>query len=436
MSHSIPEPSAVAIRTPLGAALHTGDWKLDDEPAHQRADRRGPAQGARRGRDFGAGLQLDQCRRATACSPSEADVAVTLAAADPRGAAARRRDHLRLECRAHPLGGECRARGGPRTRGGRPRHVPRHRGRRRRPAISTRPLAFLEETLSPSCRPTRSWRCAPAARARPRAAMARIAQDEHPNVKLDAGDRVIFSSRTIPGNEKAVGRVQNALADLGSRGHHRPGRAGPCVRPSASRRTRAALSLGSSPTSPFRCMARGATSKPMPSSPRRSACARWCGLATAPWCGFLPGSAEIIDEVPVGRLTATGDLTRADDGQVRERRKLSFAGAVAVSLVLSDKGALLADPEVAADRIASHRQGRNAFTEIARDAVIGTIESLPKPRRKDTGLGQAKRSAAASAPPSTRRGARSPCAPVLLLRFYLVSRLYRQIHAGQTSRDS
>ena len=48
-----------------------------------------------------------------------------------------------------------------------------------------------------------------------RAAMARIALDEHPNVSLDAGDRVIFSSRTIPGNEKAVGRVQNGLADLG-----------------------------------------------------------------------------------------------------------------------------------------------------------------------------------------------------------------------------
>src|SRR4029079_9323505 len=48
-----------------------------------------------------------------------------------------------------------------------------------------------------------------------RAAMARIAQNEHPNVELESGDRVIFSSRTIPGNEKAVGRVQNGLSDLG-----------------------------------------------------------------------------------------------------------------------------------------------------------------------------------------------------------------------------
>ena len=63
---------------------------------------------------------------------------------------------------------------------------------------------------------------------------------------------------------------------------------------------------------------------------------------------LAPGPAAIIDDVPVGRLYRDGMiLTRADDGQVRERRKLSFAGTVSVSLVLSEKGVLLADPEVA-----------------------------------------------------------------------------------------
>ena len=49
----------------------------------------------------------------------------------------------------------------------------------------------------------------------PRAAMARIAEDEHPDIELDKGDLVIFSSRTIPGNERAVGQIQNRLVDLG-----------------------------------------------------------------------------------------------------------------------------------------------------------------------------------------------------------------------------
>ncbi len=49
----------------------------------------------------------------------------------------------------------------------------------------------------------------------PRAALARIAEDQHPEVTLARGDRVIFSARTIPGNEKAVGRVLNGLIDQG-----------------------------------------------------------------------------------------------------------------------------------------------------------------------------------------------------------------------------
>ena len=49
----------------------------------------------------------------------------------------------------------------------------------------------------------------------PRAALARIAEDEHPEVALSRGDRVIFSSRPIPGNEKAIGRVINGLIDQG-----------------------------------------------------------------------------------------------------------------------------------------------------------------------------------------------------------------------------
>jgi ribonuclease J len=52
----------------------------------------------------------------------------------------------------------------------------------------------------------------------PRAALARIAEDEHPEVTLvAAATRVIFSSRTIPGNEKAVNRVINGLISQGSR---------------------------------------------------------------------------------------------------------------------------------------------------------------------------------------------------------------------------
>jgi mRNA degradation ribonuclease J1/J2 len=51
----------------------------------------------------------------------------------------------------------------------------------------------------------------------PRAALARIANDDHPEVTLNKGDCVIFSSRTIPGNEKAVGASSTAWSRRASR---------------------------------------------------------------------------------------------------------------------------------------------------------------------------------------------------------------------------
>ncbi len=219
-----------------------------------------------------------------------------------------------------------------------------------------------------------------------RAAMARIASGEHPNVALEAGDRVIFSSRTIPGNEKAVGRVQNALADEGIEvitdqdapvhvsGHPRRGELEQLyrwVKPKIAipmhgegrhleAHARLAEKLGVSEV----IRARNGT-----------------------MVRLAPGPAKIIDDVPVGRLYRDGAIiTRADDGQVRERRKLSFAGSVAVSLVLSEKGVLLADPEVALTGLPATDTHGTSFETIARDAAIGTIESIPKPRRKDQAL--------------------------------------------------
>ena len=216
--------------------------------------------------------------------------------------------------------------------------------------------------------------------------MARIAQGEHPNVKLEEGDQVIFSSRTIPGNEKAVSRVQNALADLGVEvitdqdahvhvsGHPRRGELEQLynwVKPSAAvpmhgegRHLEAHAKLAERLGVKHVVRARNGT-----------------------MVRLLPGPARIIDEVPVGRLYRDGMiLTRADDGQVRERRKLSFAGSVAVSLVLSDKGVLLAEPEIALTGLPAADNQGTPFAEIAREAVIGTIESIPRPKRKDEAL--------------------------------------------------
>jgi ribonuclease J len=247
-------------------------------------------------------------------------------------------------------------------------------------------LPFHEETAFARLPPHKVVALCTGSQGEARAAMARIAQGDHPNVKLAAGDRVIFSSRTIPGNEKAVARVQNGLADL--RVEVITDQDAPVHVSGHPRRGELEQLYGwVKPAVAIPMHGEGRHLEAHAKLAERLGVKQVVRARNGTMVRLLPGPAQIIDEVPVGRLYRDGAvLTRADDGQVRERRKLSFAGSVVVSLVMSEKGHLLAEPEVALTGIpASDNDGR-PFAEIARDAVTGTIESLPRPKRKDQGL--------------------------------------------------
>jgi ribonuclease J len=99
---------------------------------------------------------------------------------------------------------------------------------------------------------------------------------------------------------------------------------------------------------------------------------------------LAPDGAQIIDEVPSGRLYKDGSLLiNAESRTVAARRRLSFAGVVSVALALSDKGVLVADPEVELIGLPDIDAAGVSMTEIARDAVEDAFEALPKPRRRD-----------------------------------------------------
>ncbi len=98
----------------------------------------------------------------------------------------------------------------------------------------------------------------------------------------------------------------------------------------------------------------------------------------------LAPDARVIDEVPAARLYKDGALlVSAEARTVADRRKLSFAGIVVVALAISDKGAMLADPDVELIGIPEVNADKASMFEIAYDAVIETFENLPKPRRRD-----------------------------------------------------
>ena len=212
MSHSIPEPSAVVIRTPLGAALHTGDWKLDENPLTSA-----PTDEARLKALGADGLSALICNSTNAVrdgvSASEADVAVTLARlireAPQRVAVTTFASNV---ARIRSVANAARAAGRELVVVG--RAMFRVIEAAQATGYLDPNLSFHEETVFSKLPPHKVLALCTGSQGETRAAMARIAQNEHPNVKLDEGDWVIFSSRTIPGNEKAVGRVQNALADM------------------------------------------------------------------------------------------------------------------------------------------------------------------------------------------------------------------------------
>jgi ribonuclease J len=216
----------------------------------------------------------------------------------------------------------------------------------------------------------------------PRAALARIAEDQHPDVTFSKGDTVIFSSRTIPGNEKAVGRVINGLVRQGievitDRTHlvHVSGHPRRAEMEEMYRWVRPRIAI------PVHGEALHLS--------EHAKLARAAGVPEVVLCGDgdlvrLAPDAGVIDEVPAARLYKDGAiLISAEERTVAERRRLSFSGIAIVALVLSDKGALLADPDVELLGIPEFTPDRASMHQIAYDAVIETFESLPKPRRRD-----------------------------------------------------
>ncbi|MGI8854060.1 MAG: ribonuclease J [Methyloceanibacter sp.] len=384
MSHSIPEPSAVVIRTPLGTALHTGDWKLDENPLTSAPTDITRLQELGRG-----GVTALICDSTNAVrdgvSPSEADVAVVL---DKLIREAPRRVAVTTfasnVARIRSVAEATRAAGRELVVVGRAMY--RVIEAAQATGYLDPDLAFHDETAFESLPPRKVVALCTGSQGETRAALARIALDEHPNVELDPGDRVIFSSRTIPGNEKAVARVQNGLADRGIEvitdqdapvhvsGHPRRGEL-------------EQLYGWVKPDIAIPMHGEGRHLEAHAKLAERLGVKDVVRARNGAMVRLAPGPAAIIDEVPVGRLYRDGAiLTRADDGQVRDRRRLSFAGTVSVSLVLSDKGALLAEPEVALTGLPIANGEGVSFETIVRDAASGTIDSIPRPKRKDQAL--------------------------------------------------
>src|SRR5690606_18135990 len=94
----------------------------------------------------------------------------------------------------------------------------------------------------------------------------------------------------------------------------------------------------------------------------------------------------ITDEVPVGRLYRDGRLiVPSEEGPVRERRKLSFAGIAVVAIVVSaTRRELVGEPQIVLDGVPAATSSGDSMRALVDKAVRGTLRSIPPARRRDT----------------------------------------------------
>jgi ribonuclease J len=217
----------------------------------------------------------------------------------------------------------------------------------------------------------------------PRSALARIARTEHPHVALEPGDAVVFSSRTSPGNEKAIAHLQNELTrqdvqvitdreeDIHVSGH--PAR-DELIEMYQMIRPKIAI--------PVHGEARHIK--------EHVALAKECQVpqaleaANGAVIRLAPGPAEIVAAVPSGRLGLDGKaLMRLDGDMIRHRHRMSFNGLVMVSVVLGKDGKLLAPPQVSLEGLLDAGEtGEQAIVAMSK-AVADAIDGLPRDRLED-----------------------------------------------------
>ncbi|MGQ0457750.1 MAG: ribonuclease J [Hyphomicrobium sp.] len=381
LAHSIPEPSGLAIRTPAGLLFHTGDWKLDNAPLV------GDPPDETKLKALGdEGVLAMICDSTNAMregrSPSETDVAKSLAkiiAAAPRRVAVT--TFASNVARVKAVADAARACGRTLVVAGRALH------RVIQVAIDTGYLPenfhYLDQQRFQDLPADKAVVLCTGSQGEPRAAIARIAEDEHPDITLDKGDIAIFSSRAIPGNEKSVCKVHNGLA-----------RRGVDIITDAEALVHVTGHPRRDELREMYSWIKPKIAIPMHGEARHlqehAKLAGACGagqtfvLADGELVKLWPEPLGVIDEAPVGRLYRDGNLVVPDaDGPVKARRKLSFAGIAVVAMSVSRRGDVLAEPQVALDGIPAVDADGEDMTEIVLDAIDGTLRSIPQKRRGD-----------------------------------------------------
>jgi ribonuclease J len=390
--HSIPEPVSLAITTPAGTLIHTGDWKIDPAPAL------GPKTDEARFRALGEkGVLALICDSTNAMregiSPSEeavgeglkqvieqatGRVAVTTFSSNVgriRAIAEAARDTGRQVLvlgrslqRVIDVAGELGY-------------------------LDGLPPFLPEEEFGYIPRENAVILCT-GSQGEPRAALAKLARDEMRNVALSPGDTVVYSSRVIPGNEKAILITKNLLIEQGIKVVE-DGDALVHVSGHPRRSELKQMYEWVKPRILVPVHGEAAHLVAHGSLGAMSGIPEVAQVRNGDLLRLAPGEATIIDQVPFGRIFRDGRVIGSEEEVgVRDRRKLSYAGHVAVNVVLDDRYDLAGDPDLVAIGLPQADPAGEPMEEIMIDAAVGAVTSIPRSNRRDLDLvGEAVRRA-------------------------------------------
>jgi ribonuclease J len=346
LTHSIPEPNGLAIRTPLGLVWHTGDWKIDPDPligeTTDEAKLRAMAE---------EGILAMVCDstnvfvEGTAGSESEVRVKLTEVIKNCTGKVA-------VTAFASNVARVETALKAARAAGRTPCLVGRSMHRIFAAAQSVGLLQdvpqVIDEDDARDLPDEKVLYLCTGSQGEQRAALSRIARGEHRNVVLRHGDTVIFSSRVIPGNETAIHQLYDQFLERGVE--------------LITADTEHLIHVSGHPArdelKQMYAWARPKIAIPVHGEIRhirehvKLAQALQIPETVAPKNGDLirlaPGPATVIDEVPSGRLYVDGNvIVDAEDDAIRDRKRLAAEGAVNVAFALTGKNAIAAGPTVA-----------------------------------------------------------------------------------------
>jgi ribonuclease J len=409
MAHSIPESQALAIRTKVGIVLHTGDWKLDPEPLV------GPRTDEAALKALGdEGVLAMVCDSTNAMvdghSGSEGDVRRALAdlikglkgrvAVTCFASNVARFESIALAARAAGrsvalIGRSLRNIDASARECGYLKGIP----------------PFLSEDEAEDVSDDHLLMIVTGSQGEQRSALARIAMDQHPRIALGEGDTVIYSSRVIPGNERAIGTVQDNLARRGvhliTDHEHLTHVSGHPAREELKRlyalvRPKYAVPVHGE----WRHLtAHAELATEMQIKPIM--------LEDGDVLSLAPGAPEVIDSAPVGKLVLDGSrLVPLQGGVMAARRRILFNGVAVASLAMDEKGKLHGKPKISAPGL--FESDDPELTRATND-FIQSIEDLPTAiRREDDSLVESAKTALRRA--LGKRLVKRPMVDVHLLR--------------------